>query len=65
MKRLASCLKKSAPSHRTPWSEIIGMRHILVHNYFGIDTQIVWDAVERGVPSLKDKITTLLRRLGD
>lgn len=30
-----------------PWSEIIGMRNILVHGYFDIDTYIVWDAATR------------------
>jgi uncharacterized protein with HEPN domain len=54
-----------ARSPEIPWSQIIGMRHILVHNYFGIDTQVVWDAVERDLPSLKEKITTLLRWLNE
>jgi uncharacterized protein with HEPN domain len=33
-----------------PWSQMIGMRHILVHDYFRIDTVIVWDVVERDLP---------------
>jgi len=56
-------VRASAPD--IPWSEIIGMRHILVHHYFGIDTQVVWDAVERDLPSLKEKITTLLQQFGE
>ena len=40
------------------------MRHILVHNYFGIDTEVVWDAVERDLPSLKEKVTALRQQLG-
>jgi len=56
-------VRASAPD--IPWSEIIGMRHILVHNYFGIDTQVVWDAVELDLPSMKEKITTLFRQLDD
>lgn len=40
------------------------MRHILVHNYFGIDTQVVWDAVERDPPSLKEKVRALRQQLG-
>lgn len=36
-----------------PWPKTIGMRNILVHGYFEIDTDIVWDAVQRDVPPLK------------
>ncbi len=36
-----------------PWSKIIGMRNVLVHGYFEIDTEIVWDAVTKDFPAPK------------
>ena len=36
---LPEAVREQAPA--VPWSRIIGMRHILVHDYFGIDTAIV------------------------
>jgi uncharacterized protein with HEPN domain len=45
------------------WSEIIGMRNILVHGYFDIDTDIVWGAATRDVPALKPAVEQLLNAL--
>ena len=44
-----------------PWDKIIGMRHVLVHHYFEIDTEIAWSVVERDLSSLKGHIQTLLQ----
>jgi uncharacterized protein with HEPN domain len=46
-----------------PWSQIIGMRNILTHNYFEIDLDVVWSAVERDLPNLKQQIQAILRVL--
>lgn len=59
---ISNGLRQQSPE--IPWSEIIAMRNILVHDYSGIDLEEVWSTVERDVPILKNKITKFLERLG-
>jgi len=58
---LPQAVRDRAPD--IPWSEMVGMRHVLVHDYFGVDTEMVWGVVERGLPPLKQKIEALLAAL--
>jgi len=46
-----------------PWPKIIGMRNVLVHGYFDIDTDIVWQVAADDVPGLKVAILNLLDRV--
>jgi uncharacterized protein with HEPN domain len=41
--------------------DMIGMRNILVHIYFGIDWDLVWEAVAHSVPRLKQQVETILQ----
>jgi uncharacterized protein with HEPN domain len=61
VRALPSEVRQSAPD--IPWSKITGMRHILVHDSFAIDVDVVWDAVQGDLPKLKEQIEALLKRL--
>lgn len=54
-------LKVLSPS--TPWAQIVGMRHILVHNYFGVDLDEIWNVVERDITPLKATVSDLIQQL--
>lgn len=51
VKGLPAEIKRSYPEEE--WKKIAGLRDILIHAYFGIDTKILWDVVINKMPKLK------------
>jgi len=35
-----------------PWPRIVGLRHRIVHDYFGIDTELIWEIASKDAPDL-------------
>jgi uncharacterized protein with HEPN domain len=42
------------------WSQIAGMRDKLIHHYFGVNWEILWDVVQRKLPTLKANVEQIL-----
>lgn len=46
-----------------PWPQVIGLRNLLIHEYFGADPTILWKIIVTDLPGLKDKIALLIRQI--
>ncbi|MGB3237895.1 MAG: DUF86 domain-containing protein [Geitlerinemataceae cyanobacterium] len=44
-----------------PWSSVAGMRDILVHEYWQVDVEVVWQTVKESLPVLARVISEMIR----
>ena len=45
------------------WAQIVGMRNVFAHEYFGIDSSLVWEIIKNDIPELKEKIKLILQSI--
>jgi uncharacterized protein with HEPN domain len=58
VKNLSEDAKSRQP--QIPWKQIAGMRDKVIHDYFGVNLEIVWAALEKDLPELKIAVDALL-----
>jgi len=59
--RLSLDLKESSPE--ISWVQIIGLRNLLIHEYFEIKLEVIWEVIQYDLPPLQVQIETMLNNL--
>ena len=60
VKKLPEDLRSQHPA--VEWKNIAWLRDILIHEYFGLDSEIVWDIVKNKVPTLNQAVRAMLNQ---
>ena len=43
------------------WRKMAGLRDVIVHGYFGLDLRLIWDIIQRDVPTARAKVAAILQ----
>jgi uncharacterized protein with HEPN domain len=60
LRNLPLDLRRQHP--KIPWRSVTALRNVLIHEYFGVDLEIVWRVVERRLPALKRHVELMLAK---
>ena len=58
IKKIPEDIRTKHPS--IEWKKIAGLRDVLIHEYFGIDTEIIWDVIKSKLPDLIQQVKNIL-----
>ncbi len=61
-KNVSEEIRQKCP--QIPWKEIAGMRSRLIHAYFGVDLEIVWQTIVSDLPKLESELFKVMKREG-
>jgi len=62
VKNISDSTKKKYP--KIEWKKIAGTRDRLIHAYFSVDLDIMWDIIKHGLPELKEQVLKIKEDLG-
>jgi uncharacterized protein with HEPN domain len=62
VRHISKDIRKAYPE--IPWQDIAGMRDKLIHDYFGVDIEKVWDTAQQDLPVLKEQVVGILKEYG-
>ena len=59
VKNLPQDFRENHP--KIPWKDIVGMRDKVIHQYFGVDLDLVFDIARKDIPELHKKVSKILK----
>ena len=62
VRHISKDIRKTYPE--IPWQDVAGMRDKLIHQYFGVDIEKVWDTAKEDLPVLKNQVSGILKDYG-